>query len=158
MSSAPQTSLVCGTHFNDLNRHREGDGVYDVLVVGTRGFKGRRAVDETGLPMHVDNQTIFKERNRRAFDCDLNTIKAAKNVWRFLGLRVGYWIKPIHTEKVSASQYTACCATVSRARIRALCDLSAVEDPEGNVRKQGRKLFNEQFDPQVHELVQRILG
>jgi hypothetical protein len=28
----------------------------------TGGFKGPRAVDETGLPMHVDNQTVFKER------------------------------------------------------------------------------------------------
>jgi hypothetical protein len=40
----------------------DGDGIYDVLEVETRGFKGPRAVDETGLPMHVDNQTIFKER------------------------------------------------------------------------------------------------
>ena len=40
----------------------DGDGIYDVLEVETRGFKGPRAVDETGLPMHEDNQTIFKER------------------------------------------------------------------------------------------------
>jgi len=40
----------------------DGDGVYDVLVVETRGFKGPRAVDETGLPLHVDNQSIFQER------------------------------------------------------------------------------------------------
>jgi hypothetical protein len=39
-----------------------GEGVYDVLVVETRGFKGPRAVDETGLPLHVDDQSIFKER------------------------------------------------------------------------------------------------
>ena len=40
----------------------DGDGVYDVLLVETRAFKGPRSVDETGLPMHVDNQSIFKER------------------------------------------------------------------------------------------------
>jgi hypothetical protein len=40
----------------------DGDGVYDVLLVETRGFKGPRAVDEAGLPMHEDNQTIFIER------------------------------------------------------------------------------------------------
>jgi hypothetical protein len=39
-----------------------GDGRYDVLQVETRGFKGPRAYDETGLPLHVDNQSIFKER------------------------------------------------------------------------------------------------
>jgi hypothetical protein len=40
----------------------QDDGVYGVLLVETRGFKGPRAVDETGLPLHVDNQSIFKER------------------------------------------------------------------------------------------------
>ena len=37
----------------------DGDGTYDVLVVETRGFKGPRAYDEAGLPLHVDNQSIF---------------------------------------------------------------------------------------------------
>jgi hypothetical protein len=40
----------------------DGDGRYDVLLVETRGFKGPRAYEETGLPLHVDNQSIFKER------------------------------------------------------------------------------------------------
>jgi hypothetical protein len=40
----------------------DGDGRYDMLEVETRGFKGPRAFDETGLPLHVDNQSIFKER------------------------------------------------------------------------------------------------
>jgi hypothetical protein len=40
----------------------DGDGRYDVLQVETRGFKGPRAYDETGLPLHFDNQSIFKER------------------------------------------------------------------------------------------------
>jgi len=39
----------------------DGDGVYDVLEVETRGpFKGPRAYDATGLPLHFDNQSIFK--------------------------------------------------------------------------------------------------
>jgi hypothetical protein len=38
------------------------DGRYDVLEVETRGFKGPRAYDEAGLPLHFDNQSIFKER------------------------------------------------------------------------------------------------
>jgi hypothetical protein len=41
----------------------DGDGVYDVLEVETRGpFKGPRAHDATGLPLHFDNQSTFKER------------------------------------------------------------------------------------------------
>ena len=39
-----------------------GEGRYDVLEVETRGFKGPRAYDHTGLPLHFDNQSIFKER------------------------------------------------------------------------------------------------
>ena len=41
----------------------DGDGRYDVLEVETRGpFKGPRSFDATGLPLHFDNQSIFKER------------------------------------------------------------------------------------------------
>ena len=41
----------------------DGDGIYDVLEVETRGpFKGPRSYDATGLPLHYDNQSIFKER------------------------------------------------------------------------------------------------
>jgi hypothetical protein len=41
----------------------DGAGVYNVLEVETRGpFKGPRAYDATGLPLHFDNQSIFKER------------------------------------------------------------------------------------------------
>jgi hypothetical protein len=44
----------------------DGDGVYDVLEVETRGpFKGPRAYDATGLPLHFDNQSTFKERFHR---------------------------------------------------------------------------------------------
>jgi hypothetical protein len=41
----------------------DGDGVYDVLEVETRGpFKGPRAYDATGLPLAFDNESTFKER------------------------------------------------------------------------------------------------
>jgi hypothetical protein len=41
----------------------DGDGVYDVLEVETRGpFKGPRAYDATGLPLHFDNESTFKEK------------------------------------------------------------------------------------------------
>ena len=38
------------------------DGKYGGLEAETRGFKGPRAYDATGLPLHFDNQSIFKER------------------------------------------------------------------------------------------------
>jgi hypothetical protein len=40
----------------------DGDGKYDVLEVETRNFKGPRTLEATGLPLHLDNQTIVKER------------------------------------------------------------------------------------------------
>ena len=41
----------------------DGDGSFDVLEIETRGpFKGPRVYDGTGLPLHHDNQSIFKER------------------------------------------------------------------------------------------------
>ena len=41
----------------------DGDGRHDVLEVETRGpFKGPRVYDFTGLPLHYDNKSIFKER------------------------------------------------------------------------------------------------
>ena len=40
----------------------DGDGRYDVLEVETRGFKGPRAFDASGIPLHDDNQTIVNER------------------------------------------------------------------------------------------------
>jgi hypothetical protein len=41
----------------------DGDGRHDVLEVETRGpFKGPRFYDGMGLPLHHDNQSIFKER------------------------------------------------------------------------------------------------
>jgi hypothetical protein len=39
-----------------------GGGKYDLLEVETRGFHGPRLVENTGIPLHEDNQTIIKER------------------------------------------------------------------------------------------------
>src|ERR1700733_11617324 len=40
----------------------DGDGRYDTLEVETRGLKGPRVYDATGIPLHEDNETIVKER------------------------------------------------------------------------------------------------
>jgi hypothetical protein len=41
----------------------DGDGIYDLLEVETRGpFKGPRVYDPAGLPLHFDNLSIIKER------------------------------------------------------------------------------------------------
>jgi hypothetical protein len=40
----------------------DGDGKFDVLEVETRGFKGPRHYDASQLPLHHDNQSVFKER------------------------------------------------------------------------------------------------
>jgi hypothetical protein len=40
----------------------DGDGRFDVLEIETRGFKGPRAIDLSGIPLHEDNQTVIKER------------------------------------------------------------------------------------------------
>ena len=40
----------------------DGDGRYDTLEVETRNFKGPRAFEASGIPLHRDNQTVVKER------------------------------------------------------------------------------------------------
>jgi hypothetical protein len=40
----------------------DGDGRYDTLEVETRDFKGPRNYEDSGLPLHVDNESIVKER------------------------------------------------------------------------------------------------
>ena len=40
----------------------DGDGRYDTLVVETRGLKGPRVFDASGIPLHEDNETIIQER------------------------------------------------------------------------------------------------
>ena len=39
----------------------DGDGRYGVLEVETRGFKGPRVYDASGVPLHRDNQSVIKE-------------------------------------------------------------------------------------------------
>jgi hypothetical protein len=38
------------------------DGRYEALLIETRGFKGPRAFDSSGIPLHDDGQTVVKER------------------------------------------------------------------------------------------------
>jgi hypothetical protein len=40
----------------------DGDGRYDTLTVETRGLKGPRVYDATGIPLHSDNETVVEER------------------------------------------------------------------------------------------------
>ncbi|HEY7296982.1 MAG TPA: hypothetical protein VH684_03515 [Xanthobacteraceae bacterium] len=41
---------------------RGGTGRYDELDIETRGFKGPRAYDSSGLPLHADSESIITER------------------------------------------------------------------------------------------------
>ena len=41
---------------------QDADGRYNTLEVETRGFRGPRIVDPSGIPLHQDNQTVIKER------------------------------------------------------------------------------------------------
>ena len=41
---------------------QDNDGKYDVLEVETRGLKGPRVFDASGIPLHTDNKTIVRER------------------------------------------------------------------------------------------------
>jgi hypothetical protein len=40
----------------------DADGKADTLVVETRGMKGTRTFDASGIPLHKDNETVVKER------------------------------------------------------------------------------------------------
>jgi hypothetical protein len=40
----------------------KGDGRYDVLEVETRGFAGPRTFDDSGIPLHADDETVVRER------------------------------------------------------------------------------------------------
>jgi hypothetical protein len=62
---------------------QDADGRYRVLVVETRGFKGPRVFDATGIPLHADNKTVIKERifldqaNRDVLHDEVTTIDDA---------------------------------------------------------------------------------
>jgi hypothetical protein len=61
----------------------DGDGRYDTLTVETRGLKGPRVYDATGIPLHADNETIVQERiyldkaNANLLHDDITTIDHA---------------------------------------------------------------------------------
>jgi hypothetical protein len=40
----------------------DGDGRYETLTVETRGLKGPRVYDATGIPLHADNESVIYER------------------------------------------------------------------------------------------------
>ncbi len=40
----------------------DGDGRYDALMIETRGFKGPRSFEATGIPLHEDGETVVNER------------------------------------------------------------------------------------------------
>ena len=58
MAENPQFSGYSIGHWVD----EDGDGRYDTHVVETRGLKGPRTFEMTGIPMHEDNQTVITER------------------------------------------------------------------------------------------------
>jgi hypothetical protein len=61
----------------------DGDGKYDVLEVETRGFKGPRVYEASGIPLHADNASIIRERiyldktNRDRLHDEITTIDHA---------------------------------------------------------------------------------
>ena len=50
----------------------DGDGVYDTLSVETRGIKGPRSIDSTGVVLHENDRTVVLEELRRI---DENTLE-----------------------------------------------------------------------------------
>ncbi len=40
----------------------DGDGRYDALTIETRGFKGPRTFEATGIPLHEDGESVINER------------------------------------------------------------------------------------------------
>ena len=61
----------------------DGDGRYDTLMVETRGLKGWRSYDSSGIPFHADGHAVVKERitldktNRGILHNELTTIDNA---------------------------------------------------------------------------------
>ena len=50
----------------------DNDGVYDMLSIETRGIKGPRSIDSTGVVLHENDQTVVLEEMRRI---DENTME-----------------------------------------------------------------------------------
>jgi hypothetical protein len=87
-----------------------GTGRYNVLEVETRGFKGPRSYDNTGLPLHPDNQSIIKERifqdkdNPKLLNIEITTIdNALTRPWTALKkYRLAQNPRPVWGESVCA--------------------------------------------------------
>jgi hypothetical protein len=64
-------------------RDTDADGRFDTLEVETRGLKGPRVYDASGIPLHADNETIIEERiyldkaNKDLLHDDITTIDHA---------------------------------------------------------------------------------
>ena len=87
----------------------DGDGRYDTLVVETRGMKGPRVFDASGIPMHEDNQTVVKERialdksNPDVLVDEITTIdNALTRPWtitrKYRRVRDAHWVEYVCTE------------------------------------------------------------
>src|SRR5258708_5960733 len=83
----------------------DGDGRYDTLEVETRGMKGPRVYDASGIPLHSDNKTVVKERiylykaDRSLLHDDITTIDNAltrpwvvKKTYRRVGEETPVWL------------------------------------------------------------------
>jgi hypothetical protein len=56
-SIAYQGGMSLGKWIDD-----DGDGRFDALEIETRGFKGPRVYDTSGIPLHSDNKSVVTER------------------------------------------------------------------------------------------------
>jgi hypothetical protein len=113
----------------------DGDGKFDTLVVETRGLKGPRVYDATGIPLHEDNQSIIKERiyldkaDKNLLHDDITTIDHAltepwlvkKTYRRFVSE------KPIWFNTASAAKETS----ISASAARSTCSLATAVDADG---------------------------
>jgi hypothetical protein len=87
----------------------DGDGHYDTLMVETRGMKGPRVFDASGIPVHEDNETVVKERialdksNANVLVDEITTIDhALTRPWtitrQYQRARTANWVEYVCTE------------------------------------------------------------
>jgi hypothetical protein len=87
----------------------DGDGRYDTLMVETRGMKGPRVFDASGIPLHEDNETVVKERialdksNANVLIDEITTIDhALTHPWtikrKYQRARTANWVEYVCTE------------------------------------------------------------
>ncbi len=87
----------------------DGDGRYDTLMVETRGMKGPRVFDASGIPVHEDNETVVKERialdksNANVLIDEITTIDhALTRPWtitrKYQRARTANWVEYVCTE------------------------------------------------------------